>query len=425
MHYRLSIIALLIILLSPLFLTAGKITALMMFVLVCVIFDPHGKVNLNFLSTVAPVLLIIIIGFHGIINNQAYNFFKDIWYICNPIVALAVGYVLMQNIQSLKTLFKIIIIASCISALVHLSNFVINPDLLKENYETVRETAGRGYLIVSFGLAVAVSSQFLSIDIYKNKKLIKVMVFIMTISFILFYSRALWICFLLLLASLFGLWGHLSKKMIILSVIIICISFVSYSVSKNISFKGDDHSFVEKSLYSLQEVLIKDFSDMGCTEIGLRWRGYESYKGLQTYLDGNVFQYLFGKGFGTLVDLGFKIRLGEKAFRFIPVFHNGYIYLLVKTGLLGVILYMYFLIQIIRTGNKYSLSNLRDILLTGRLLSGLGWILIFSTAVIAGFFNKIILIPAVVLIGSCISFLQFSDSEPVNSENFALNHVKT
>ena len=110
----------------------------------------------------------------------------------------------------------------------------------------------------------------------------------------------------------------------------------------------DEMSLIGKFEHSVTEVAISDYEDM--SDINLNWRGFESYRAYLTYLDGSLFEKAFGQGFGAMVDLGFDMPLGGDAsisFRYIPVIHNGYMYLLVKYGLIGVLIYLYYIFKLI------------------------------------------------------------------------------
>ena len=69
--------------------------------------------------------------------------------------------------------------------------------------------------------------------------------------------------------------------------------------------------------------------------------------------------FIIGKGFGALVDLKFKAPLSSENIRFIPILHNGYSYILFKTGIIGLFLYLIFLISLYYSSyiKRYSLMS--------------------------------------------------------------------
>lgn len=76
------------------------------------------------------------------------------------------------------------------------------------------------------------------------------------------------------------------------------------------------------------------------------WRAYEAAQGIAKYTQGTTTEKLIGYGFGALTDIGLEVKLGEDVRSDVPIFHNGYIYLLVKLGLVGVFLYLLFVYRV-------------------------------------------------------------------------------
>ena len=73
------------------------------------------------------------------------------------------------------------------------------------------------------------------------------------------------------------------------------------------------------------------------------------------------------------MDLGFVLPLGGKgevSFRYIPITHNGYVYILIKAGLLGLACYAYFYISVISYAVRYSHSMNSELRFFARLLLG-------------------------------------------------------
>ena len=106
----------------------------------------------------------------------------------------------------------------------------------------------------------------------------------------------------------------------------------------------EDAIFQEKILKTFDELLIDRYTDI--VTINTLWRGYESYRGLEDFMNGSFINKIFGNGFGHLIDLKIIQELGDREFRFVPYTHNGYIYILVKFGLIGMFLYFMFFYRI-------------------------------------------------------------------------------
>ena len=63
-------------------------------------------------------------------------------------------------------------------------------------------------------------------------------------------------------------------------------------------------------------------------------------------MNENPKSYFFGNGYGSLVNLKFKAPLSKEGMRYISVLHNGYMFVFYKTGIIGLLLYLFFLVQL-------------------------------------------------------------------------------
>ncbi len=95
-----------------------------------------------------------------------------------------------------------------------------------------------------------------------------------------------------------------------------------------------------------------------------------------------------GHGAGKRIDLGTDFFLDNQYWRYIPVLHNGFLYILVKTGILGLLLYIIYFINIIKLtlGQIASVdiqTKFQRLLLFGAICS-----LYISNFVISGLFNS-------------------------------------
>ena len=77
-------------------------------------------------------------------------------------------------------------------------------------------------------------------------------------------------------------------------------------------------------------------------DLGINFRGYETAMAYATYMSYELVNMIFGAGFGSLVKLDIPAFLAGNEYDAIPLLHNGYLYLLIKTGVLGVVFYSLF-----------------------------------------------------------------------------------
>ena len=115
--------------------------------------------------------------------------------------------------------------------------------------------------------------------------------------------------------------------------------------------------------------------------LGENWRAYEVKRAFDL-MKKEPASFIFGTGYGSLVNLGFWAPLGEykKGMKYISELHNGYRYVFYKTGLLGILFYILFLF------NLYNLVN-KDFSTRNRIISGIGIAFLFTSLVFGGIYN--------------------------------------
>ena len=147
------------------------------------------------------------------------------------------------------------------------------------------------------------------------------------------------------------------------------------------------YQFIEKLQNPLSELQIKSYYNI--KQIYQNWRGYESYRSWVQYKNGNIINYLLGSGFGSKIDIGFNATLNNQSYSKILVTHNGYLYLLAKTGFIGLLSYLSFISISLFTSFKINRSTDDQLL---KLLSKLSISLIMTvtliTFVVSGFVSK-------------------------------------
>ncbi len=157
---------------------------------------------------------------------------------------------------------------------------------------------------------------------------------VLILSFVLSFSRTGLVILLVLTAAVTGLIGKINIK----SILVFLIFVISFSVIILTTPRDDVVTFRGKIARSVREVVVKEYTTY--RDININWRGHETWKALETFGSGNVLQKIIGHGFGALVDLDMKMILAGEEFTEIPILHNGYAYILVKTGMTGILCYL-------------------------------------------------------------------------------------
>lgn len=171
----------------------------------------------------------------------------------------------------------------------------------------------------------------------------------------------------------------------------------------------EDYSTLSNKLRnSFNELLVFERTDM--TSINREWRGFEAYLGLQMFFEGNIIQQLAGQGAGAICrnDIFLDERLSA-----LPIFHNGYVTILLKAGYLGLFFFFLFICSLFNTGTPSGQSG-RYIT---SLLALLGINLLFNTQVIHGIFTNETPMFLLLLVGVSLACRNDITSTVVSSEH--------
>lgn len=341
-----------------------------------------GKIHRSYLKLVWPLLGVLVIGFMGVWGHESNHILRDIAYALTPIALIFMGYWMAGNRGMWPLILKVMVIFGFVLAAIHMSTFVLNPALLSAESMEVRKTAGgTGDLVVLAFLLGLFQRRFGITDLFPRLFPRVIVMPVLLASFVLSYSRTELMVVIMLVLSLLGWVSRVSSRLV-LAVAVVMVGYVALAVFTPANEEG---TFRSKLVRSVTEVAVSDYQDM--SDIQNNWRGFEAYRAVETFLSGNAQQKVFGQGFGALVDLGFYMPLGgegEVAFRYIPITHNGYVYILIKAGLLGLVCYILFYINVIRYAVRYSHSMDGEPRLLARLLLGCVLSLIAVMYVVGG-----------------------------------------
>lgn len=341
-----------------------------------------SKIQRSYFRLVWPLLVVLATEFIGISGHESRDIFRDIAYALMPISLIFMGYWMVGTRRMWPIFLKVMVMCSFVISLIHLSAFAQNPELLINESMDVRKTVGGTGDLVILVLVLGLLQQRLGInDLFPKLAPRFIVIPMLLASIILSYSRTNYLVGIILSLSLLGLVSQLSHRFI-LSIAAIMVSFTILVV---VTPKDEEGTFRGKIVNSISEIMVSDYQDMA--GINKNWRGFEAQKAVDTFLSGNIQQQVFGQGLGALVDLGFFIPLGGEGdviFRYIPVIHNGYAYILVKAGLLGLFCYALFYISIIRYTVRNSHTTNSEQIFLVRLMMGCILSLAFSMLVVGG-----------------------------------------
>jgi hypothetical protein len=337
------------------------------------------KIPRSYLKFVWPLLGIVTIGSLGIFDQESRHILRDISFALTPIALIFMGYWMAVKRGMLPLIFRTMVILGFVFALIHLGTFAQNPHLLSGESMDVRKAAGgTGDLVVLAFLIGLFQKNFGINDLFPKLFTRFIVLPVLFASFVLTYSRTELVIGVLLAFSLLGWLSRINFRFMS-AVAVVLLSYVTLAV---IVPEDETGTFRSKLLRSVTEVTVSDYQAM--SDINNNWRGFETNRAVTTYLAGNAQQQLFGQGFGALVDLGFYMPLGGQSFRHIPITHNGYAYILIKAGALGLLCYAFFYIRMIKYAVRYGNSLDMERRMLARMLLGCVLSLIAAMYVVGG-----------------------------------------
>lgn len=339
------------------------------------------------ISDLKKIFLVTLITFFSIISIDIntitlYNVVRDFTYISLPILAILVGLNLKKIIKNEDEIIKLIIFLGVVLGALHIYNY-FSSGVESESLYEVRSEVGNGNIITILAICFMIIFYSKLSELYKNKKiLLFCYIMILFTSLTLSLSRTFLITIIvcILIYFIYVLRNRFKITNVIMSILIVLflVPFVYYLYVSN----NQVNEFVIKITNSFQEITVSNY--ITAYEINNNWRGYESFRALMKFNQASIFNKLFGFGLGSSVDLGLEIKLGDNLMSKIPILHNGMLYVLIKSGIIGLVMYSLILIRMLIQSLKiFYMSN--NIINCIPLL--LSIVLIFNSFTVTGFFN--------------------------------------
>jgi hypothetical protein len=339
----------------------------------------YSKEFTKYLSIFIVVfILAIIVGFFY--EYSTYFIIRDITYLLKPIMGLLLGYQLFS--KHIKNPFQFLVYSGVSIAICHLI-FVFYGIFIMgaSNVRDIRHYGGYFNDFEIYTLIILLFNNQIKLGFSRKKTYM--FITIMAISSFFYLARTNFIQFVVLFTAMKGLLVLTTKtlKLIIATIIFSLVSYTAiYQYNPRRNGKG-----LDEFLYKIKIIPTEAFS----TKINREdWKqfndNYRSYENIRTVeqLSSNG-TLLLGEGIGSQVDLKQKVYLGDMKLRYISILHNGYMTVLLKTGVVGLVIYLYSIFFYFRKSktNDPVLKNIHY------LFVGTGVFLIISSWVFMGFYN--------------------------------------
>jgi hypothetical protein len=356
------------------------------------LFQGNIKVSKISFSLIIILFIILIIGALSSIFNQKtpYDWLRDLMYFLKPILGIATGYLLVSRINDRQFFFKAIIYVAIVFSVFHIIGVIMNTDFTTASINEIRKNNGISNLLELLALILLVGSyKFEYLNVIKNKLVKKIIFLLLLISIVFYFSRTMLVAFIIMGLAVNG-YTKLSSKGLKIAFVVISLIGAFYIYLFSVDIERDQPG-IDSFLYKMKIAPSEIFSSS--VEIDKKnhenlwdyWRAYEADMAINQ-MNSQKLSYLLGFGFGSLVDLKFKAPLNEEGMRYIPLLHNGYIYIIFKTGFTGLFFYLIFLgylyIQSYKKRKHIDESVIRN------LIAGIGLFFIFTSLITTGIYNS-------------------------------------
>jgi len=364
---------------------------------------------------IIPILvipcLLMLLGFINATHHGLRDVIKDIWYFSFAPISVITGYLMARKSNQWGRFLMAFAIAGAVLSFWYIVEIAAHRDVLASgDFNGMRDLIGGGFMLSLVApLILYLSGRYKVVIPGLSNKYLRIAVYSLSLLSIVFaFSRTLIIS--LLVATLAGL-GWLTMKN--LKGIILLLVLIAAILGLSLLVPADASSLLGKFAQTRGELATTEFTTT--TDVTQYWRAFETFMAFRTYMDASSIQKSIGMGFGQLVDIGIEVELGGTLMSKIPIFHNGYIYVLLKTGFVGLILFLGYLAQLYSLGARKFAKAESLAQLFGGLLMAMIAIVAVSTFVVSGWFNPTLMGSVFLLIGGLISF---QETVSVNRESF-------
>ena len=366
---------------------------------------------------VAPLFAVVVLGCHGYFAHPITDASKDAWYALKPCVALAFGAVICARPDKSRIL-RAIVIAGVISSIVYCACIVISWDTYTAmELDARRHRFGATDFLPVLSLVLILHRE--SRKLLRNKFpiprwILGFWALIDSVCILAYQSRTMYVGVALVLLLEFLRLPPRSKASVALGAVVLAGLFVALD-----SFTDRSSWLLGKLGKTKQEIAIEEYtSDQ---DINDNWRGFEAFAVLREFDRFDASKKAVGGGFGQKVRLGITIVLDDKEWEEIPIFHNGFSFVLVKSGLFGLFLFLTSLIALFVTSLKAPSDD--DLWLSRAMPFWLVANLVFATAFLGGVYNKNLSEPLLVLVGAVLG--RRGSTEVVSAASRQLARIST
>ena len=278
---------------------------------------------------------------------------RDIFYVLSAVITILLGSYLSTGQRNKKDLVKTMLIWAMVQSGIMVFQIISNIDLMihSSNIWALKSEIGTGSEIIPMSLAIILMRNSFDLERYFSRKIEMIFIFFYLTVIVFSFSRTMIVVFITSIAILFtcspnrtSISSKKAKKFLSgILILIVVFASILYFIPN-----GFLVAFIDKSIKSLTEIS-PNLDWNSAVNITQNWRGYEIHQASEVFKNGNLFNQLFGFGFGKLIPVNLSELVGVPSLQGgIPILHNGYFMILIKGGIFGLtMLIMYFIQNII------------------------------------------------------------------------------
>jgi hypothetical protein len=346
------------------------------------------KYSVTILTYVSIFLAILFISFLPTIfvySHRIFPIIRDFTYIVKPILGLLVGYQLYRYHSSKG--FRILVYAGFTIALIHIGLLIFA--FLTYKSLDLNLIRSKGGFFSDYEIYILILLLFhKKFQLTFSKKEILLYTTVIGFSSLTYFARTNMIQFLILFLAMKG-YLLLNKATIKVLSILIITTLISYSFiySYNPKRTGDG---MNKLLYKIkiapEEAFKTRINKEDWKDFNDNYRSFENIIAVKQVSSNGIGAILFGEGLGSTLNLGRRIHTTDGSeVQYIPIAHNGFMTVFLKSGVVGVIFLIVFIIFLYRQPK----SNIPLVENVNLLLIGSSIFLIVSNWVFMGFYLKL------------------------------------
>lgn len=356
---------------------------------------------------------LFLIGMITVFNpeNDYYHFIKDVIYFLRPITVLTAVYFLVMRMKDRHAFFNMIVLLGFLYAGNHVFRILAHLPNIQPDVTILRNSFGRYNHIESLAVIIVICIRDLQLKRTRYKIVYQGMVGLLFLSYLLYFSRTMILVTLMVCLAYYGFLKLNRRGLIALAFFAVFAGISGYFISQY-NPPEDSTNMFDGFVLKIKNSYAETFSldnvnvyDLDRRSLWKRWRAYESSVVLKE-VDQQK-KWLTGEGFGSTIDIGFEAFLGGDWTRNISLTHSGFAYVYLKTGILGILVYLLiplYLYSFAYFGNGRS-ANIKY----NNLLVGVAFYILITTFVVTGLYKPYDM--ALVLAGAVFALKELDNRE--------------